>query len=88
MGALGSDAAIESADVVIMTDEPSKVAKSVKISRKTKSIVLQNIFFSIGIKGLIMILSGIGLTSMWLAVFGDVGVSILAILNSTRALKE
>lgn len=86
MGALGSDAAIESADVVIMTDEPSKVADSIKISKKTMSIVRQNIIFSIGIKVLIMLASGIGIGSMWLAVFGDVGVSFLAVLNSMRAL--
>lgn len=86
MGALGSDAAIESADVVIMTDEPSKVADSIKISKKTMSIVRQNIAFSIGIKVLIMLASGIGIGSMWLAVFGDVGVSFLAVLNSMRAL--
>lgn len=86
MGALGSDAAIESADVVIMTDEPSKVADSIKISKKTMSIVHQNIVFSIGIKVLIMLASGIGIGSMWLAVFGDVGVSFLAVLNSMRAL--
>lgn len=86
MGALGSDAAIESADVVIMTDEPSKVADSIKISKKTMSIVRQNIVFSIGIKVLIMLASGIGICSMWLAVFGDVGVSFLAVLNSMRAL--
>lgn len=86
MGALGSDAAIESADVVIMTDEPSKVEDSIKISKKTMSIVRQNIVFSIGIKVLIMLASGIGIGSMWLAVFGDVGVSFLAVLNSMRAL--
>ena len=86
MGALGSDAAIESAEVVIMTDEPSKVADSIKISKKTMSIVRQNIVFSIGIKVLIMLASGIGIGSMWLAVFGDVGVSFLAVLNSMRAL--
>lgn len=86
MGALGSDAAIESADVVIMTDEPSKIADSIKISKKTMSIVRQNIVFSIGIKVLIMLASGIGIGSMWLAVFGDVGVSFLAVLNSMRAL--
>lgn len=86
MGVLGSDAAIESADVVIMTDEPSKLADSIKISKKTMSIVRQNIVFSIGIKVLIMLASGIGIGSMWLAVFGDVGVSFLAVLNSMRAL--
>ncbi len=86
MGALGSDAAIESADVVIMTDEPSKVADSIQISKRTIRIVHQNIVFSIGIKALIMLLNGIGVGSMWLAVFGDVGVCFLAVLNSMRAL--
>lgn len=86
MGALGSDAAIESADVVIMTDEPSKVADSILVSKRTIRIVYQNIIFSIGIKALIMLLNGIGVGSMWLAVFGDVGVSFLAVLNSMRAL--
>ena len=86
MGALGSDAAIESADVVIMTDEPSKVPDSILISKRTIRIVYQNIIFSIGIKAVIMLLNGIGVGSMWLAVFGDVGVSFLAVLNSMRAL--
>ncbi len=86
MGALGSDAAIESADVVIMTDEPSKLADSIRISKRTLRIVYQNLVFSIGIKALIMILSGIGIGTMWLAVFGDVGVSFVAVLNSMRAL--
>ncbi len=86
MGALGSDAAIESADVVIMTDEPSKVADSIRISKKTIRIVQENIVFSIGIKALIMLLNGIGVGSMWLAVFGDVGVCFLAVLNSMRSL--
>lgn len=86
MGALGSDAAIESADVVIMNDEPSKIPEAISISRKTISIVRQNIVFSVGVKILIMVLSGIGITNMWMAVFGDVGVTFLAILNSMRAL--
>ena len=86
MGALGSDAAIESADVVIMTDEPSKIAKAIQISRKTLSIVYQNIILSLGVKAAIMILSATGLGNMWLAVFGDVGVCFIAILNAMRAL--
>ena len=88
MGALGSDAAIESADVVIMTDEPSKIAEAMKTSRKTISIVYQNIVFSLAVKVAIMILSAAGITNMWIAVFGDVGVSMLAILNAARALKK
>lgn len=86
MGALGSDAAIESADVVIMSDEPSKIADSIRISKRTLRIVYQNLVFSIGVKVLIMLLSGFGIGTMWLAVFGDVGVSFIAILNSMRAL--
>ena len=88
MGALGSDAAIESADVVIMTDEPSKIAEAMKTSRKTISIVYQNIVFSLAVKVAIMILSAAGITNMWIAVFGDVGVSMIAILNAARALKN
>lgn len=88
MGALGSDAAIESADVVIMTDEPSKIAEAIKTSRKTISIVYQNIVFSLAVKVAIMILSAAGITNMWIAVFGDVGVSMIAILNAARALKK
>ena len=86
MGALGSDAAIESADVVIITDEPGKIAKAVQISRKTLSIVYQNIILSLGVKAAIMILSATGIGNMWLAVFGDVGVCFIAILNAMRAL--
>lgn len=86
MGALGSDAAIEAADVVIMTDEPSKIANSIKISKKTMRIVRQNIIFAISVKIAILILSAFGLTNMWAAVFADVGVSVLAILNALRIL--
>ena len=86
MGALGSDAAIEAADVVLMTDEPSKIAKASKISAKTMSVIIQNIVFAIGVKVLVMILSVLGISTMWLAIFADVGVSLLAILNSLRAL--
>ncbi len=87
MGGLGSDAAIEAADVVIMTDEPSKIAKAIEISRRTLRIVKQNIVFAIGVKILILILAACGMASMWAAVFGDVGVAMIAILNAMRALK-
>lgn len=87
MGALGSDAAIEAADVVIMTDEPSKIANSIQISKKTMRIVKQNIIFAISVKIIVLILSALGIASMWSAVFADVGVSILAILNALRILK-
>lgn len=89
MGTMGSDAAIEAADIVLMDDKPSKIGDAIKIARKTMRIVWQNIVFAIGVKIVIMILAlpFIGIATMWLAVFGDVGVSILAILNSMRALK-
>lgn len=86
MGGLGSDAAIEAADIVIMTDEPSKIATVIKISKKTLSIVRQNIVFALIIKVLVLILSALGYASMWAAVFADVGVSVIAILNAIRAL--
>lgn len=87
MGGLGSDAAIEAADIVIMTDEPSKIATAMKISRKTLKIVYQNISFALIVKIGVLILSAFGLASMWAAVFADVGVTVLAVLNSFRALK-
>jgi len=87
MGALGSDAAIEAADVVIMDDKPSRLIDAIKISRKTMNAVWQNICFSIGIKVAIMLLNAFGLGNMWLAVFGDVGVCILAVANASRVLK-
>ena len=86
MGGLGSDAAIEAADVVIMTDEPSKIASAIKISKNTLKIAYQNIIFAISVKVLILILSTFGLTSLWAAVFADVGVAFIAILNAMRAL--
>ncbi len=86
MGGIGSDAAVEAADVVIMTDEPSKLIDAIAIARKTAAIVKQNIIFAIGVKILILILSAVGIATMWAAVFGDVGVSVLAILNAIRAL--
>lgn len=87
MGGLGSDAAIEAADIVIMTDEPSKIATAMKISRKTLAIVKQNIVFAIGIKVLVLLLAAVGMASMWAAVFADVGVAVIAILNAMRALQ-
>ena len=86
MGALGSDAAVEAADVVLMDDNPERLSLAVKISRKTLFIVRQNIAFALGIKGLVLVLSALGMASMWMAVFADVGVSVLAILNAMRAL--
>ncbi len=87
MGALGSDAAIEAADVVIMTDEPSKIADAIGLSRKTMKIVKENIVFAIFIKVLVLVLTAVGLSTMWEAVFADVGVSIIAIINALRMLK-
>ena len=86
MGALGSDAAIEAADVVLMDDDPLKIAKAIRISKKCLGIVYQNIYFAIGIKVLCLILGAIGMANMWLAIFADVGVMVLAILNAIRAL--
>lgn len=86
MGGVGSDAAIEASDVVIMTDEPSKIADAIKIAKRTRKIVLQNIYFALGVKVLILILVALGLGTMWEAVFGDVGVTVIAVLNSMRAL--
>ena len=86
MGGLGSDAAIEAADIVIMTDEPSKIATAMKISKKTLKIAHQNIVFAIGIKIIVLILSVFGITTMWAAIFADVGVTIIAVLNAFRAL--
>lgn len=86
MGGLGSDAAIEAADVVIMTDEPSKIATAMKISKKTLKISHQNIVFAIGIKIIVLILSAFGIATMWAAIFADVGVTIIAVLNAFRAL--
>ena len=86
MGALGSDAAIEAADVVLMDDDPLKIAKAIKISRKCIRIVYENIYFAIGIKVLCLILGALGIANMWLAIFADVGVMVLAVLNAIRAL--
>lgn len=86
MGGLGSDAAIEASDVVIMTDEPSKLVTAIRISRKTRSIVWQNIIFALGVKIIILALGALGFANMWEAVFGDVGVTLIAVVNSMRAL--
>ena len=88
MGAMGSDAAIESADVVLMDDKPSKIASAVKISRKTMAVVWENIIFALGVKAVILILGALGIANMWLAVFGDVGVLIIAILNALRCMRK
>ncbi|SHI03294.1 Cd2+/Zn2+-exporting ATPase [Sporobacter termitidis DSM 10068] len=87
MGGVGSDAAIEAADVVLMTDEPSKIVTAVRIAKKTRSIVWQNIIFALGVKAVILILGAAGIATMWAAVFGDVGVAVIAILNAMRALR-
>ena len=87
MGAMGSDAAIEAADVVIMTDEPNKIVTAIKSSKKTMKIAMQNIILAFGVKAIALILSALGITDMWMAVFADTGVTILAVLNSFRALK-
>ena len=88
MGSMGSDAAIEAADVVLMDDDVRKIASIVRISRKTLSIVKQNIVFALGVKAIVLLLGAFGAANMWEAVFADVGVSVIAILNSMRALKE
>lgn len=87
MGGLGSDAAIEAADVVIMTDEPSKIMQAIKIAKRTKVIIWQNIIFSLGVKAVFLVLGAFGIATMWEAVFADVGVTIIAILNSIRTLQ-
>ena len=86
MGALGSDAAIEAADVVLMDDKPTRIADAMRIARKTLGIVRQNIVFALGVKGVVLALGAAGLANMWAAVFADVGVSVIAILNAMRAL--
>ena len=87
MGGLGSDAAIEAADVVLMDDDPLKIARAIRISRKTLSIVWQNIIMALGIKGVCLVLGALGIANMWLAIFADVGVLILAVLNAIRAMR-
>lgn len=87
MGAVGSDAAIEAADIVLMNDNPMNIVEGMMIARKTLSIVKQNIVFAIGIKLLILLLGALGVVNMWAAVFADVGVTILAILNALRSIR-
>ena len=86
MGAMGSDAAIEAADIVLMDDDPMKIAKAIKIARKCIRIVYENIYFAIGIKVICLILGALGIANMWAAIFADVGVMVIAVLNAIRAL--
>jgi Cd2+/Zn2+-exporting ATPase len=88
MGGVGSDAAIEAADIVLMTDEPSKIASALAVAKKTRAIVLQNIVFALGVKGALLILGALGVATMWEAVFGDVGVALIAVLNAMRVLGQ
>ena len=87
MGGLGSDAAIEAADVVIMNDEPSQIAQAIAISKKTNKIVWQNIIFALGVKIIVLIATAGGVSNMWEAVFADVGVALIAVLNAMRAMR-
>jgi len=87
MGGLGSDAAIEAADVVLMDDQPSKLPVAIDIARRTLTIARQNVLFAIGVKVAVLVLAALGIATMWLAVFADVGVTVLAVLNAMRALK-
>ena len=86
MGALGSDAAIEAADVVLMDDDPGKIVKAIRIARKCIRIVNENIYFAIGVKLLCLLLGAMGIANMWLAIFADVGVMVICVLNAVRAL--
>lgn len=86
MGGLGSDAAIEAADVVIMNDEPSSIPTAIKVARRTRGIVIQNIIFALGVKTVVLLLGAVGIATMWEAVFADVGVALIAILNAIRAI--
>ena len=88
MGGIGSDAAIEAADVVLMTDQPSKLVDAVEIANSTKRIVWQNIAMALGIKGLVLLLGASGMAAMWEAVFADVGVAVLSVLNAMRIIKK
>jgi len=84
---LGSDAAIDAADIVLMSDEPSRIPVAVKVAKRTRMIVWQNIVFAMGVKGIFLTMGALGVATMWEAVFADVGVALLAILNSTRVLR-
>jgi Cd2+/Zn2+-exporting ATPase len=85
MGGLGSDAAIESADIVLMSDEPGKIIEAIGVAKRTRNIVRQNIVFSLGVKAVLLVLGALGVTSLWAAVFGDVGVALVTVLNAARA---
>ena len=87
MGGVGSDAAIEAADLVLMTDEPGKIAAAVRIARHTHAIVRENIVFALGVKAVVLVLAALGYTPMWLAIFADVGVALLAVANAARAVR-
>lgn len=88
MGALGSDAAIETADIVLMTDSPAKVAIAIDVAKRTRNIVWQNIFFAMGVKFFFIVLGVFGIATMWEAVFGDMGVALIAVFNAIRILKK
>jgi Cd2+/Zn2+-exporting ATPase len=88
MGGLGSDAAIEAADVVLMTDEPSKIAQAIETAQRTRTIVWQNITFALGVKTVVLLLGAAGLATMWAAVFADVGVALIAVMNALRILSS
>ena len=88
MGGLGSDAAIEASDVVLMDDKPSKIAEAISISRRTIRIARENVWFAIGVKIAVLVLASVGLSTMWMAVFADVGVTVLAVFNAMRALRN
>ena len=87
MGALGSDAAIEAADVVLMDDDPLKIAQAIKFAKKCMRIVYENIVFALGVKAACLVLGALGIANMWLAIFADVGVMVIAVLNAIRALR-
>ncbi len=86
MGAMGSDAAIEAADIVLMDDDPLKIATAIRIARKCMHIVYENIYFAIGIKLICLLLGALGIANMWMAIFADVGVMVIAVVNAIRAL--
>lgn len=87
MGVLGSDAAVEAADIVLMTDQPSKIAEAIRIAKRTRRIVWQNIGFALGVKAIFLILGAFGIATMWEAVFSDVGVTLLAVANAMRVMR-